>query len=147
MIGTGTGLTGKYFAGQQLNPTGTPTATEIDPTIDFNWNGNSPIAGLQGSNWAGVWTGIIQAYTTGTYTLTTNSDDGVQVFINRVKVIDNYTYHAPTYDSGSVSFVAGKRYTIEIKFYQGGGGSVLQLFWQTPGLPMQIVPKSQLYPK
>lgn len=146
-VGTGTGLTGNYYDGQQLNPTGKPTATEIDPTINFIWNGNSPIKGVQGSNWAADWTGQIQALTTGTYTITTNSDDGVQVYIDGVKIIDDYGYHAPTFDSGTVQFVAGKKYKIEIKYFQGGGGSNLNLYWQAVGLPQQIIQTSQLYPK
>jgi PA14 domain/Chitobiase/beta-hexosaminidase C-terminal domain len=146
-VGTGTGLTGNYFDGQQLNPTGTPTASEIDPTINFTWNGNSPIKGVQGSNWAADWTGQIQALTTGTYTITTNSDDGVQVYIDGVKIIDDYGYHAPTFDSGTVQFVAGRKYKIEIKYFQGGGGANLNLYWQSKGLPQQIIQTSQLYPK
>jgi hypothetical protein len=145
VVGTGTGLFGAYYNNSQ-NAGGTPTATEIDPTINFNWNGNSPINGVAGSNWAGEWTGQIQALTTGTYTLTTNSDDGVQVYINGQLLINDYTYHAPTLDSATVSFQAGQKYNIDIKYFQGGGGSLLQLFWAAPGLPMEIVPQTQLYP-
>lgn len=144
VIGTGNGLKGAYFD-QSQDPSGTPTATETDPTINFNWNGGSPIAGVQGSNWSGEWTGQIQAESTGPYTFTTNSDDGVRVYINGQLVIDDYTYHAPTLDHGTLNLVAGQKYSIDIKYFQGGGGSVLQLFWQAPGLSYQIVPTSQLY--
>lgn len=145
VIGNGSGLFGAYYNGVQI-PTGTPTATEIDPSINFFWNGNSPIAGVAGTNWAGEWTGQIQAETTGTYTLTTNSDDGVEVFINGQLVINGYVYQPPTLYSGTVTFQAGQLYNIDIVYFQGGGGSVLQLFWAAPGLPQQIVPTTQLYP-
>lgn len=145
VIGTGTGLNGAYFNNSQ-NPSGTPTATELDPTINFNWNGAAPITGVAGTNWAGEWTGYIQAETTGNYTLTTNSDDGVQVYIDGVKIIDDYTYHAPTLDSFTLPFVAGHKYAIDIKYFQGSGGSTLQLYWAAPALPYQIVPTTQLYP-
>lgn len=144
-IGTGTGLQGSYYNGVQT-PGGTPTLTEIDPVINFNWNGNPPVAGVGATNWAGEWTGHIQAETTGTYTLTTNSDDGVQVYINGTLVIDDFNQHAPTLDSATLSFVAGQKYSIDIKYFQAQGGSVLQLFWSTYGLPTQIVPTTQLYP-
>lgn len=147
VVGTGTGLTGLYYNNQQANPTGHSSATERDATINFKWNGNSPIKGVAGTNWAGVWTGSIEGLTNGTYTLTTNSDDGVQVFIDGVKVIDDYNYHAPTLDTATVQLLAKKKYTIQINYFQGGGGSLLQLYWQTPGLPMQIVPMTQLYPR
>ncbi|MFX8477607.1 PA14 domain-containing protein, partial [Acinetobacter baumannii] len=88
-----------------------------------------------------------QARSTGLYKITTNSDDGVQVWINNVLVIDNYNYHAPTLDSATVSLTAGVKVPIKIKFVQGSGGSVLQLFWQSIGIPQQIVPSTQLYPE
>jgi hypothetical protein len=145
-VGTGTGLTGNYYNNSQ-SPGGGPTTTQIDPLINFNWNGNSPTTNVAGTNWAGEWTGEIQPETTGTYTLTTNSDDGVQVSINGQLIINDFTYHGPTLDSATYSFNGGQKYSIDIKYFQGGGGSVLQLFWAAPGLPIQIVPTSQLYPK
>ncbi len=145
VTGTGTGLRGNYFNGSQ-DPAGTPTATRIDPTVNFDWGGGSPIGGVDGNNWAGEWKGQIQAYTTGTYTLYTNTDDGVRVYIDGNLIIDNYTYHAPTIDRAQIALVAGAKHTIDIKFFQGSGGSVMQLYWSAPGLPMQIVPTTQLYP-
>lgn len=144
VIGTGNGLRGSYFNGLQ-DPSGSPTAWELDPVINFNWGGNSPIAGVAGTNWAGEWSGQIQAETTGAYTLTTNSDDGVRVYIDGQLVIDNYTYHGATYNSATLNFNAGQKYDIDIKYFQGGGASTLQLFWQAQGLPFQIVPTTQLY--
>ena len=45
-----------------------------------------------------------------------------------------------------MNFVAGDKHTIDIKFFQGSGGAVMQLYWSAPGLPTEIVPKTQLYP-
>lgn len=144
VIGTGVGLRGYYYAGIQ-DPAGTPTATRIDPTIDFNWNGTIPIAGLGGNNWAAEWKGSIQAESSGPYTFTTNSDDGVRVYIDGNLIIDDYNYHASTLDSATVNFTVGSIHSIDVKFFQGGGASTLQLFWSAPGLPKQIVPSTQLY--
>lgn len=146
VIGTGSGLFGAYFNGQQQYPSGYPTATEIDPVINFNWNGNPPINGVAGTYWAGEWFGYIQPETSGTYTITTNSDDGVQVYINGEPIINDYNLHAPTLDTGTYTFVAGQLYTIEILYFQGGGGSLLQMWWSAPGILQQIVPTTQLYP-
>ncbi|MDR3691879.1 MAG: PA14 domain-containing protein [Fimbriimonas sp.] len=144
-IGAGTGLTGNYYDNSQ-NPGGTPTVSETDPQVDFDWNGNPPVNGVAGSNWAGEWLGQMQAETTATYTLTTLSDDGVQVYINGVKVIDDYNYHAPATDLATITLQRGVKYNIDIKYFQGGGGSVLKLYWSAPGIPKTIVPTSQLFP-
>ena len=145
VVGNGTGLRGNYFDGIQ-DPAGTPTISQIDPLIYFNWNGNSPATGVGGTNWAAEWKGQIQAFTTGTYTFNTLSDDGIRVWINGQLVIDDYNPHAPTTDQATVQMVAGQKVTIDIKFFQAGGGSVLQLYWSAPGLLQQTVPTSQLYP-
>ncbi len=145
-IGTGTGLTGNYFNNTQTAG-GTPTFSELDPLINFNWNGGSPAPGVDGSNWAGEWTGQIQAETTGTYTFTTVSDDGVVLTINGQTVVNAPYYMAPTAYSGTINLVKGQKYKIDITYFQGGGGSVLQLFWSAPGLVQQLVPTSQMYSK
>ncbi len=144
-IGNGTGLFGSYFDGLR-DPSGTPTISEIDPLINFNWNGGSPAAGVGGNNWCAEWKGQIQAMTTGTYTIYSKSDDGVQVSVNGQLLIDNYTDHAPTIDQGNIQLQSGQKVSIDIKFYQNQGGSLMQLYWSAPGLPQQLVPTSQLYP-
>jgi hypothetical protein len=145
VIGTGTGLPGLYYNGT-TNPGTTPvTAKRTDPTINFNWNGNSPIAGVAGTDWSAEWNGQVQAEIDGVYTIATNSDDGVIVTVNGTTIINDFTDHAPTLDQGTITLKHGVKYNIQIKYYQDGGGSLLQLFWSAPGLPMQIIPKTQLY--
>ena len=144
VIGSGNGLNGSYFANTEDPTTGTPTATRIDPTINFNWNGGSPISGVGDSNWSCEWTGHILAECTATYTFTTYSDDGVRVNVNGQWIIQDWTDHAPTYDSGTITLQAGQSYTIKVDYYQDGGGSLCQLFWSSLGMPMQIVPQTQL---
>lgn len=141
--GSGDGLTGNYFPNIDL--TGTPV-TRIDPTIDFDWGGGSPINGIGGTNWSARWTGKVQPQYSGVYTFLTNTDDGVRVWVNGTLIIDDWTYHAPTLDSGTISLTANQKYDIKIEFFQGGGGSVMQLFWKQGG-QQTVVPQTQLYSK
>jgi PA14 domain/Chitobiase/beta-hexosaminidase C-terminal domain len=147
-IGRGTGLLGSYFANTQ-DPSGTPTKTRLDPTVDFQWDGAPPIDGVGGDNWAASWTGKVQPLSTGKYTFYTNSDDGVRLTVNGQKIIDNWTYHAPTDDQGTVTvkLIAGRKYTFKLEFFQGGGGSVMHLYWSAPGIAKSLIPKTQLYPQ
>ncbi len=149
VIGNGTGLWGNYY-NNYTDPSqpfpANPTASELDPLINFNWDGNSPISGVAGSNWGGEWKGTLQAETSSTYTIYTYSDDGVRVWVNGQQIINDWTYHAPTWDAGTITLTAGQKYNITIDYFQGGGGSVLQMYWTAPGMPWQLVPTSQLYP-
>lgn len=138
----GDGLWGTYFSNIDL--TGT-TYSQADPTINFNWNGASPVPGIGGSNWSGRWTGQVQVHCSGPYTFYTNSDDGVRLWVNGQLLIDDWTYHGPTWDQGTVVLTGGQKYDVKIEYFQGGGGSLLQFAWSSPFFPWQIIPQSQLY--
>jgi len=144
VTGTGTGLTGSYYSNMTLS--GSPTVTEVDPTVNFDWNGNPPVTGVPGLEWSGTWTGEVQATGTTNYTFYTNSDDGVRLFVNGNEIINDWSDHGSTLDTSTVvPMVAGQKYTITVQYYQDQGGSLLQLYWSSPGLPMEIIPETQLY--
>ncbi|HEY3323601.1 MAG TPA: PA14 domain-containing protein [Planctomycetota bacterium] len=141
-VGTGDGLLGAYFANATLS--GTP-ATRVDPTVNFNWNGASPISGLAGTNFSTRWNGQVQAQFSETYTFYTCSDDGVRLWVNGVQIINDWTYHASTVDSGTIALTAGQQYTIQMEYFQGTGGAVATLSWSSPSTPKAIIPQTQLY--
>lgn len=116
--------------------TGAPLTTGPVTTIDqINLNP----AG-RGDNFSVRIEGYILAETTGTYTFETFSDDGVRLFVNSSTVINNYTDHAPTINTGSISLVAGTWYPILIEHYERGGGQRLRLRWRTPGSGSFVTP-------
>ncbi len=141
--GGGLGLLGSYYDGIGL--TG-PARTRLDKQVDFDWSTGQALPGLDGDTFSVRWTGRILAKGSGVYTFTTNSDDGVRLFVGNKRVIDNWTDHSPAENSGSVSLVAGQLYDIRLEFYEDFGTAVIQLFWQGPGVPRQIVPQKNLFP-
>lgn len=140
--GTGDGLYGTYFSDTDLT---TPEFSRIDPTVNFNWNGTSPGPGVGAYNWSARWTGRIQGQVTGDYTLYTYSDDGVRVWFDGSEIINDWTNHPPTWDSATVHMSAGGHYSLKIEYFQGGGGSLMQLYWSDQVQSQAIVPQSQLY--
>ncbi|MDB5292307.1 MAG: glycoside hydrolase, partial [Phycisphaerales bacterium] len=91
------------------------------------------------------WTGQVQAETTGTYTFSTRSDDGVRLWVNGQLIVNNWTAHGVTQNSGTISLKAGQKYTIKMEYFQNLGTSTAELLWSGPNVPLQAVPKSQLY--
>ncbi|MCU1655861.1 MAG: Beta-glucosidase [Pseudonocardiales bacterium] len=128
--GTGHGLQGQYYSNTTLS--GTPTATQTDPQVKFNWNGASPAPGVAGTNFSTKWTGTLTPPTTGTYTFGLTSDDGSRLFINGTQVIDNWRDQAPNTQTAQVSLTAGAPVQIEVDYYQGGGGAEVNLGWLQP---------------
>lgn len=145
--GQGTGLSAEYFndsiSGGHLQ--GPPLLSNIAPAINFDFL-NAPLSGLtQTTQFSAKWTGSVQPLYSEKYTFTTYSDDGVRLYVNGALIIDNWTYHAASWNSNVVDLQAGQRYNIEIDYFQGGGAAILQLWWQSASQAKQIIPQSQLY--
>jgi glucose/arabinose dehydrogenase len=137
------GLTATYF--DNSNFTGT-SITRIDPAVDFNWGRGSPDPSLAADTFSVRWTGSIVPLFTQTYTFRTTSDDGVRLWVNNRLIINNWTRHAPTVNTGRIALVAGERSNIRMEYYEHTGGAVARLEWQSPSQLRQVVPESQLLP-
>jgi hypothetical protein len=142
--GTGTGLKGEYF--DEKDFTGL-AVRRTDPRIDFDWQTGSPAPEIEPDTFSIRWTGRIQPLLTETHTFNTVTDDGVRLWVNGELVIENWTDHAPTLDSGSIDLVAGELYEIKMEWYENGGGAVARLLWSGPSRRREIVPETQLYPR
>lgn len=141
--GTGTGLNGDYYNNMTL--TAPITLTRTDATVNFDWGTGSPGAGIAVDAFSVRWTGQVELPFNQTYTFYTISDDGVRLWVNNVAVIDNWTDHGATEDSGSIALNAG-RYDVRMEFYENGGDAIARLLWSSPAIAKEVVPQSQLYP-
>lgn len=131
VAGAAEGLQGYYYADKEC---GNLVGTRVDVVPGFSKNSvNSPMVGLGSSNFSVMWTGALVAPSSGTYLFCTDSDDGIQVWIDRKLVIDNWTNHGVTRNSGSIALVAGKQYDVVVKYYQSTGSYSLDLRWTLPG--------------
>ncbi|MFU8855275.1 PA14 domain-containing protein, partial [Micromonospora sp. SL1-18] len=63
--GEGHGVQGEYF--NNVNLTGNPVLTRVDPNVDFDWTG-SPGTGVPANNFSVRWTGTLTPPTSTTYT-------------------------------------------------------------------------------
>jgi glucose/arabinose dehydrogenase len=142
-VPVGVGLQGYYF--NNLSFTGT-IVTRLDPTVDFNWAAGVPVAGIAADTFSVRWTGQVRAKVTGTHTFFTTSDDGVRLFVNNVQVINNWTDHSATENSGTIALTAGQLYDIRMEFYENGGAAVARLSWSAPGVAKEVIPRANLYP-
>lgn len=63
--------------------------------------------------------------TKGTWKLTTLSDDGVRVSVDGKLVVENWTRHGPTRDSGALTLPSGKTVEIVVEYFQIDGYAAL----------------------
>jgi len=124
------GLTAQFYNGTSMS--GTPLLTRTDPLVNFIWGGASPAAGVPATGWSAKWTGTLTPPTTGTYAFALNSDDGSRLIINGQTVVDNWFDQPPTTRTGQIALTAGQPASIEVDYFQDGGGSQIALNWQVP---------------
>lgn len=141
--GTGTGLNGDYYDNMDFTVL---RLTRTDATVNFDFGTGSPDPSIGVDTFSVRWTGQVQPPFSETVTFYTVSDDGVRLWVNNVLIIDNWTDHAPTENSGSITLTGGQRYDIRMDFYENGGGALATLSWSSPSLAKEIIPQSQLYP-
>lgn len=122
-----------------------PVLTRIDETVNFNWRKKSPDRAIESDTFSVRWTGQIEAPTTENYTFYLTSDDGVRLWINDKLIINNWTDHAPTENSGSIQLEAGEKYDIRLDYYENKGGAVNRLSWSSPSTEKEIIPTERLF--
>lgn len=123
--------------------TGTPVATRVDSTVNFNWGTASPQAGVNTENFSTRWTGLIDVPTTGDWTFTTNADDGVRLTVDGAWVISDWANHAAADRSGTTTLTAGK-HVVQLDYYDATSYASVVLNWAGPGIAKQVVPASAL---
>jgi beta-glucosidase len=127
---TGNGLKADFFSNKELE--GPSVLTRIDSTVFFNWEDSPPAPGIGKDGYSVRWSGFIIPPETRKYTFYTASDDGVRLFIDGKKLIDNWSDHGTAVDSAKIDLVAGKSHDIRLEFYENGGSAVMMLGWDLP---------------
>jgi glucose/arabinose dehydrogenase len=140
--GSGNGLAAVYH--NNIDFTGT-VITRIDPVVNFVWGAGSPAAAIGGDTFSARWTGEVEAPITASYTFYTRSDDGVRLWVNGVRLVDNWTNHSATENRGTISLIAGRRYPIQMDYYENTGGATAALLWSATGMAKAAVPATRLY--
>lgn len=97
-----------------------------------------------GENFGIRYTGYIKIPKDGFYTFYTNSDDGTILSIDSTNIVVNDGQHAPQEQSGDVMLNAGF-HSIQVLFFQGGGGKVLDVSLEGPGFEKQFIPAEILF--
>jgi hypothetical protein len=141
-IGNGTGLKGDYYNNTNFTSLG---LTRTDANVNFNWGTGSPAVQIAGDTFSVRWSGQVEPLFSGSYRFYTVSDDGVRLYVNGVLIVNNWTNHGPTENSGIITLAANQKYDIVMEYYENTGGAVATLSWSSASQAKQIIPQSQLY--
>ena len=137
------GLTGKYY--YNIECIGLPFLSRVEKnSISFTYNDETqkPYRSPFGIEWEG-YLSIAQK---GVYQFATKSDDGSVVYIDGNLVVDNDDLHAMRHITGVVSLGEGFHH-VRIKYFDGGGGAIMEFLWTPPGGSESLVPVQVLFHK
>ncbi len=147
----GDGLRATYYDVETLS--GTPLY-RIESQIFKPWYGRSPLPGMGSTSFSVRWEGCFSVPTSGTYRLTTTTDDGVRLWFNGTQYVNNWTTAGAARNNAlTVTLSAGAFYPLTIEYYHlnaAPDSSRAFLLWQpvvggTPSGPAINVPEEWLY--
>ena len=117
---------GEYWTNQNLS--GDPRVTRNDPSIDFNWGTGSPDDDIPDNHFSARWTRRYR-FSEGTYRFYARSDDGVRVWVDGDRIIDEWqnndgrvTYEADVWLDG--------RTDLRVEYYEDTGGAMIHVWWE-----------------
>ncbi len=125
-VSWGHGLRGEYFKDKNLARF---AFSRVDKKINFNWNQNSPQKNFSADIFSVRWAGGIYIPEKDTYEFVTISDDGVRLWIDDVKIIDNWAPHSETTDRGSIALESGL-HRIRLEYFEAASGATIRLLWK-----------------
>jgi S-formylglutathione hydrolase FrmB len=137
------GLLGEYFNDTALTSL---ASSRVDTTIDFKSDWGSAPAGTAVSpddTFSVRWTGEVEVAAAGDWTFSTTSNDGVRLWIGDQLVINNWTMHAVTQNTATLSLAAGWQ-PLRLEYFQQKGVSEITLSYAGPGQAMTIIPTERL---
>ncbi len=135
----GYGLHVNYF--DNVNWKGEAIYEKIDTDVEFHWSveEEKEISGP----FSALWQGYLDIDVPGKYTFTLSSDDGSWLYINDKLVVNNGGYHTVRSAAGTVTLEKGK-HKIMMKYFDGGGGAIMNLTWIPPGGEEEKIPIERL---
>lgn len=106
--------------------------------MNVNWGTSSPAPydpdGQFSDNFLVRFSGYLTVPSTGDYTFGSGADDGQRLWVNNVKVVDNWNNHPYTenWSSVPVHLNAGQVIPIVLEYFDAGGVGRVNLQWQGP---------------
>ncbi|NPV09775.1 MAG: hypothetical protein HPY83_17675 [Anaerolineae bacterium] len=116
----------EYFANRDL--AGPPAVVRDEAQVNHDWGLGSPDPRIPADNFSARWTASLQL-AAGRYRFTTETDDGVRLFVNNVLVIDQWRDQARTAHSAEVD-LAGGLHAVRMEYFEHLGAAFARLTWE-----------------
>jgi len=133
------GLYAEYFAAYLDLALG-----RVESTLDADWMDGSPSDAVGADRFSARWTGFVTAPATGSYTIATETDDGVRVWIDDALVIDDWNGHFVTRNEATVELTAGNAVPIRVDYFEIDLAASIKLLWSSDAIAEEVIPTDVL---
>ncbi|MBN1620995.1 MAG: prepilin-type N-terminal cleavage/methylation domain-containing protein [Endomicrobiales bacterium] len=113
--------------------------TRYDPSVDFDWAAGSPDGAVDAETFSVRWTGKIRPRFSENYNFYTETDDGVQLWVDGNQIINDPNIHVVTTNMGVIPLTAGQEYHVRMDYFEDTGDAVAKLYWESASQPKEIV--------
>lgn len=124
------GLDAQYY--DNTNWEGSPLIEQIDSTINFQWDIQTPHPSLEMGDYSIRWSGYISPPKTGTYSFSDWGKPFMEFTIaNQISGGGNREHH-PSINTKEIYMEKGKKYEIEVKYNNYYGNATAKMLWGVP---------------
>lgn len=110
------------------NLLGVPVYTGCQSSVSSYWGSESPDDRIPADNFSARWTRDVEFTETGLYKFRTFSDDGVRLYVDGNKLIDDWTSHSFLERSATSEILEGF-HTISLEYFEESGEAMAYLNW------------------
>lgn len=119
------GFSAEYFNNKTLS--GTPIVKRSDALVNFFWGTSYPATGISANDFSVRWTKA-ETFLAGSYTFTVRADDGIRIFMDGVRIYNNWSDHSASTITFTKTIGAGV-HTIKIEYYEHSGNAEARVSW------------------
>jgi hypothetical protein len=117
---------GEYY--DNANLTGSPAVVRNDNAVNFEWDHGAPAPGLPADAFSAQWSRVL-AFDGGFYTFYAEMDDGMRVYVDGERLIDEWR------DGGRRKVSAGRQlsagnHALRVAYYERSGVALAHLWWE-----------------
>ncbi len=110
------------------------------------FDSNSVAPAISSTFFSVRWTGQILGDKTGPHTFTTQTDEGVRLWINDRLLLDAWDEPTNAQHEADFPLTEGERYDLRMETKNTDGTALARLFWSREGLSNSLVPQPFLFP-
>lgn|GEM_PF-4367241 len=138
------GLNATFYNGYVRNGNpGTVALQRIDPSIDYDWTYTKAAPEVNQNFFKVEWNGWLVPQVTDDYALYGLTHDGMEVWIDDVKVIDAFFDQTPHEHATTapIHMEKGSAHKVKVVWYENQGNAQARLSWSGAVTPKQVVPQ------